>query len=303
MKNINSVRIKFISKKFSFRLMIYALLTGIGVVYLYPILYMIVNSFKSLPDLVNPTVEWIPSGIYFENYAKALTVLDYGSSLLNSIFIVSVSTVFQTLSCALAGYSLARFNIPLKKLWMVLIVLTFLIPAQVIMIPKFAMFSEYGLIGTPLSIFLPAAFGQGVNSSIFILIFYQFFISYPKSFDEAAKIDGAGNLKIFLKIAVPLCVPAIIVSLLFSFIWFWNETSMTGLLLGNNFRTLPMKLQSFVEEFNRTYVSGTASGMNRINEGIQLAATLLVIAPLLVLYLGLQKFFIEGIESVGLTGE
>lgn len=282
------------------KLLLYFLLIGIGIVFLHPILYMLDNSVKSVSDLVNPTVEWIPSHIYLDNYKVAVEVLDYGKSLVVTVILVGLATVCQTVSCALAGYALARHDMPLKKLWLVLMILSFLTPSSVTLIPKYLMFNNYGLIGSPLSVLLPALLGQGINSAVFVLVFNQFFGSYPKSFDEAARLDGASGIGIFFKVAIPVCVPAIIVSLLFSFVWFWNETYVSGLLYGETLRTLPMKLQSFVEEYSRSYGSGTG---NKINESIQLAATVLVVSPLMIVYVSLQKYFIEGIETSGITGE
>ncbi len=288
------------TKRLGTRALTYFILIGIGVVFLHPILYMLVNSFKSVSDLVNPTVEWIPNKLYLENYKSALDVLEYGKSFGVTLALVGVATIFQTVSCALAGYALARHDLPLKKLWLVMMILSFLTPSSVTLIPKYLMFNTYGLIGNPLSILIPAILGQGVNSTIFVLVFFNFFSRYPRSFDEAARLDGASGLTIFFKVAVPICMPAVIVSLLFSFVWFWNETYVSGLLLGNSMRTLPMKLQSFVEEYSRLGGSGAE---NKINESLQLAATVLVISPLMVLYIALQKHFIEGIESAGITGE
>ena len=229
-----------------------------------------------------------------------MQVLDYGKSFIVTVGLVSVATIFQTISSALAGYAIARHDMPLKNLWLVLMILSFLTPSSVMLIPKYLMFNQYGLIGSPLSVLLPAMLGQGINSTVFVLVFNQFFSSYPKSFDEAARLDGASGIEIFFKVAIPLCVPAIIVSVLFSFVWFWNETYVSGLLFGNTLRTLPMKLQSFVEEFSKSYASGSG---NKINESLQLAATVLVVSPLMLLYAALQKYFIEGIESSGITGE
>lgn len=288
------------TKRLGTRVLTYFILIGIGVVFLHPILYMLVNSFKSVSDLVNPTIEWIPNKLYLENYKSALEVLEYGKSFGVTLALVGVATIFQTVSCALAGYALARHDLPLKKLWLVMMILSFLTPSSVTLIPKYLMFNTYGLIGNPLSILIPAILGQGVNSTIFVLVFFNFFSRYPRSFDEAARLDGASGLTIFFKVAVPICMPAVIVSLLFSFVWFWNETYVSGLLLGNSMRTLPMKLQSFVEEYSRLGGSGAE---NKINESLQLAATVLVISPLMVLYIALQKHFIEGIESAGITGE
>lgn len=267
----NPARLKRKSKHAAGSLLRYFLLIGVGVVFLYPILYMIVNSFKNVTDLVNPTIEWVPSSLYIGNFRKALQVLDYGRSFVFTLLLVTAATLLQTLCCSLAGYALA--------------VTAFLSrgcgrhdrrhlhhPDPVTLIPKYLLYTTYHLVDSPLAVLVPSAFGQGVNSAIFILVFYQFFSSYPKSFDEAAQMDGAGLWKVFFRIALPICVPAVIISLLFSFVWTWNETYTSGTLMGKSFRTLPMKLASFVESYNTAYSSGTA-GLSRLNEGIRLSAT------------------------------
>lgn len=208
------------------------------------------------------------------------------------------------MSCAMAGYAFARHEFPLKRLWTVMLIAAFLIPAQVTLVPRYLMFYKYGLTNTPFAVWLPALLGQGVNSSIFILIFENFFGSYPRSFDEAAKLDGAGKFTIFFRVALPMVKPAVVVSILFSFVWVWNETYTAGQLMGAGLRTLPMKLESFVAEFAGIYNSASGDMSARLNESGRLAATLLVIAPLMLLYLILQKSFIKGIDAAsGLTGE
>lgn len=286
-----------------FKAFIILLLLIIGFAYLYPLAFMISTSFMDVDDLVNPTVQWIPSKLYLDNFKIASKVLDVKNSLLNSIIMAGVPAILQTISSALIGYGFARYEFPLKKLWFALLLFTFLLPVQVTLIPKYIMFSSYGMINTPFPSFLPALFGQGIRSAIFILIFYQFFSSYPKSIDEAAQIDGAGHFTIFMKIAIPMSIPAIVVSLLFSFVWYWNETYLSGLFFGNAIQTLPMKLQSFVDAYSRMYPVSDASLANRLNEGIRMAATLITIIPLLILYALLQKQFVESIDRTGITGE
>ena len=282
----------------------YFLLIGIGAVFLQPMAQMLVNSLKDVQDLVNPTIDWIPSHLYWGNFGRALYTLQYAKVLPFTVIYVAIAALCQTVSCAMAGYALARHQMPLKRLWMVMLVVAFLIPAQVTLVPKYLLFYKYGLTGSLLSTWLPALLGQGVNSSIFVLVFYQFFAGYPKSYDEAARLDGAGSLTVFFKVALPMVVPAIVVSILFSFVWFWNETYTSGLLLGSAYRTLPMKLESFVAEFTSIYQSGSSADMaTKLNESLRLSATLLVISPLMLLYAVLQRRFIQGIEAAGLTGE
>ena len=151
--------------------------------------------------------------------------------------------------------------------------------------------------------FLPALTGQGLKSAIFVLIFYQFFHSSPRSLDEAAQIDGAGKIKVFFQIALPMCTAAIVVAFLFSFVWYWNETYQSGIFYGQVIRTLPMRLQGFVDEYSRLYPASKTGDGNRINESIRMAGTLLTISPLVILYAFLQRQFVESIEKTGIIGE
>ena len=171
------------------------------------------------------------------------------------------------------------------------------------MIPRYLLFNSYRLIGTIWPTYLISALGQGIKSSVFLLVYYQFFSSYPKSLDEAAQIDGAGRIRIFTRIALPMAVPAIVVCFLFSFIWTWNNTTQVAQYSMGAVTTLPMHLEQFVDRFNKLYSSSQFSTGGALNEAIRLAGTLLTILPLVVLYLILQKQFVESIERTGITGE
>ena len=170
------------------------------------------------------------------------------------------------------------------------------------MIPKYLLFSQLGLLNSSLCIYLPALFGQGVNSAIFMLVFYQFFDSYPPALDEAAKLDGASDLQIFIKIALPVSVPAIVISMLFSCVWYWNETYYTSLFCGTNYTTLPMALQNFSFSFSQRFPTVPGSLANQLSEGIIMAATNLSILPLVIFYLLLQKQFVESVDKSGIAG-
>lgn len=283
--------------------LVYALLLGIGFVYLYPLMFMVINSLMDASDLVNPTVRWVPTRLYLGNYVIAYRVLDATKGLIVSILMAGIPALLQTASCAVIGYGFARFEFPLKKLWILLLVMAFIIPGQVTMVPRYMLFDAYDMIGSPMPAFIPALLGQGMKSSIFVLIFYQFFRSYPRVLDEAAEIDGAGKLKVFIKIALPMSVPAIVVSFLFSFVWYWNETYLAGVFYGKTIHTLPMRLQTFVSSYTAMYPTTDGSATNRINESIRMAGTLVTMAPLLLMYLVLQKQFVESVDKAGITGE
>lgn len=198
---------------------------------------------------------------------------------------------------------------------MVLVLITFVVPPYVLMVPTYTMFSDYNLLGSLKTLMLPAMLGQGLKSAIFILIFMQFFRQIPKALDEAARVDGASELTIFFKVAIPLAVPAIIISFLFSFVWYWNETYFTGLYLGGNnlgnassVKTMLIELNNFNEIFRQQlqaqggWASGVKGGADA-NEATRMAATVITVFPLLVVYFGLQRYFVEGIDRTGITGE
>ncbi|MEN3043325.1 MAG: hypothetical protein ABDH59_08550 [Fervidobacterium sp.] len=129
----------------SMKFIIYFLLLGVGYAYLYPLLYMITTSFMSVEDLVNPTVNWIPTRLTFENFVRAWKVLDAAKSLLNSAYMSTIPALFQTFITAIIAYGLSRFEFPLKKFWIVLMLATFLIPSQVTLVTKYMLFSRLNL--------------------------------------------------------------------------------------------------------------------------------------------------------------
>ena len=282
---------------------IYGILTGLGFVFVYPFIYMISVSLMDVKDLVDSTVTWIPNRVSFESFVRAGRTLDFAPAILDSLKMSVLPAALQTISLALSGYGLGRYPVPLKKLWIALAVLVFLIPAQVAVIPRYFLFNSYGMLGTIWPMFIISSLGQGIKSSVFLLMYFQFFSTYPKSLDEAAQIDGAGRFRVFYKIALPMAMPATVVCFLFSFIWIWNDTTQLSLFTYGAAATLPMRLQQFVESFNRLYSSASVSTGGALNESIRLAGTLLTILPLMALYLILQRQFIESIERTGITGE
>ncbi len=281
----------------------YFILTGMGFVFLYPLLYMLSVSFMDTEDLVDATVTWIPTHLSVESFVKAAKTLQFWDGLKDSLIMTVIPAALQTFTLALAGYGLALYRVPGKRFWLVLAVFIFLIPTQVTMIPRFLLFNSYHTIGTIWPVYLISLFGQGVKSSVFLLIYYNFFRSYPKSMDEAAKIDGAGAATVFFRIALPMAKPALVLTYLFSFIWIWNDTTQLPQYSTGAVTTLPMHLQQFVERFNKLYASVGVSTGGSLNESIRLAGTLLTILPLIVLYFIVQKQFVESIERTGLTGE
>jgi multiple sugar transport system permease protein len=286
-----------------FTVLLYMLLIAIGFVYLYPLLFMFITSIKSPSDLLNSMVQWVPTEFYVDNYIKAFNVLDYPTTLVSSIMISVIPSVIQAAVCSLVGYGLARYRFFGRNILFILILATFIIPAQNTVIPQMLTYKSLGLLGNIFSLILPAIFGQGYKSAIFILIFYQTFISLPKPLEEAARLDGASDLKVFTSIALPAAIPAYIISIIFSTVWYWNETFMTVIFLEGGIQTLPMQLAKFVQAYQNLYPPGTINIFDRLNEAVKLSGTFLNILPLLLMYFVLQKWFVESIERTGVTGE
>ena len=286
-----------------FTIVLYLLLIALGFVYLYPLLFMFVTSLKSPTDLLNPMVQWIPTEVYTGNYVKAWRVLSYPNTLVNSILVSVIPSLIQAAVCSVIGYGLARYRFKGKGLIFALIMATFIIPAQNTAIPQMLTFKRLGLLGNVFAIIFPALFGQGYRSAIFILIFYQTFMSLPKVLEEAARLDGASDLKVFLLVGLPAAVPAFIVSIIFSTVWYWNESYLTLMFLEGGVQTLPMQLAKFTQAYENLYPSGMVNIFDRLNEAVKLAGTFLNILPLLVMYFVLQKWFVESVEMTGITGE
>lgn len=289
------------------KILVYALLICIGFVYLYPLLYMISNSFMTLEDLLDTSISWIPSKLNIDNYRQAAISMNYFKSLLHSAVVAGVPTLINVLICSLVGYGFARFDFRGKKILMGILIFSFILPPQITMMPTYVLYSDMGITGTLWSFVLPALAGQGLNAPIFILIFYQFFKQVPKVLIEASKIDGAGYLQSFIRIALPSAVPAIITVLLFSFVWYWNESYLTqlyvsGVFVKGGWSTLIVKLKSF--DVNYGNALATVDGITTSNnESIRMAATMLSILPVLLIYFVLQRYFVESIDRTGITGE
>ena len=285
---------------------VYGLLIIIGFIFIYPILYMISTSFMDRNDLLDSSVKWLPSSLYIQNYIAAAKSMDFWKTLGKGVIIAGVPTLFNVLTGMIVGYGFARYEFKLKKLFMGILLFSYILPDQVTMIPTYVLYNDMGILGTIWTFVLPALFGNGINSAIFILIFYSFFKQVPKVLMEAAYIDGAGHFKAFFKIAIPSAVPAIITVFLFSFVWYWNESYLTemyvqGLTTKSEWTNLVIQLKNFDSNFSTRATTGDMA--TSLNESVRMAATSLSILPLFLMYLVLQRQFIESIDRTGITGE
>lgn len=288
------------------QLVVYGLLICIGFVYLYPMLYMFSTSFMNRDDLLDTSVKWLPSTLYIQNFIDAASSMDFWASLGKGVVIAGLPTLCNVMICMVIGYGFARYDFTGKKIMMGILIFSYILPSQVTMIPTYVLYNNMGILGTLWAFVLPAVLGNGINAPIFILIFYQFFRQVPKVLMEAAAIDGAGHFKSFYKIAIPSAVPAIITVVLFSFVWYWNESYLTemyvrGLSTKSIWTNLVIQLKNFDTSFETRATVGDAA--TSLNESVRMAATTLSILPLLIMYFFLQKHFVESIDRAGITGE
>lgn len=293
-------------------IVVYVLLITIAFIFLYPVLYMLSRSFMTSKDLLDSSATWIPTTITLSNYSSAIITMDFWGSLVKNIYLAAVPTLCQVFICSLVGYGFARYNFPGKMFWMVILLLSFLLPSQTTALPNYLLFQQFKLLDGTIKPFLVMAFlGQGFKSVLCILIFYNFHRQVPWSLIEAAEIDGAGHIKAYFRIAIPLSSAAIICVTLFSLVWYWNETYLIRQYLGygatraNALTTLMIELGKFDDSFNATVgaSSGGSTSSNKLNDAIRMAGTMLSVAPLMILYFFLQKQFVESVDRAGITGE
>lgn len=295
--------------------LLYIMLIAIGFVYIYPLLNMLVTSFESLDDLLDSSVRWLPHALRTDNYVKAFEVMGVTEHFIDTILLTALPALGQMISCSLAGYAFARFRFKGNGALMVCVLLTFIVPFPLLMMPTYSLYGDYQLLGSMWTVLLPALTGQGLRAAVFVLICRAFYQQTPLSLDEAARVDGAGEARIFFTIGVPLGLPAMLTTFLFSFVWYWNETYInsiyvTKITATHNLSTLMMELVRFEDSYS-AYLSSqygsaaaaAATGANTQNEAITMAGTIIVIAIPLLLYFVLQRYFVEAVDRSGITGE
>ena len=284
----------------------YALLAGISFIFLYPLLQMIANSFMSLEDLIDPTVIWLPSKLVFSNYQKAIEVLNYWKVLRVSITVALWPTIIGVASSAVIGYGFARHDFPGKKVWLFILVAVFLLPTLLMSIPTYVIYNELKMLESLKAYIYPALTGFGLRQSVFILIFYQFFRMVPSELCESAEVDGANSAQIFFKIAIPMVIPAFIICVLYSFVWYWNETTLAITYFKGKYTTLQIALSQFESIYRHLFPSGNiglGSANEMFNQGVLFAGTTLSILPLIILYIFTQRWFVESADRAGIAGE
>lgn len=288
----------------------YVLLFGLSFVFIYPMLYMFSKSLMTPADLTDASVQWLPKKLSFSNYEYAFEELVFVKSFFNSMVTSLIPALIQILSCAIAGYGLARYRFPGYTLLLGMVLFSFLVPPQTIVVPLYMLFSDMNWINTYLPYIVPPLFGHGLRGALFVLIFMQFFRGLPYQMEEAARIDGASAFRTFWSIMMPLARPAMLVVFLFSLVWHWNDLFQPSLytMLNENFNLtqyLSIMDGKGEQELSKG-LGGAASDLVGLAPTFQnrvMAGALMTILPMLLLYLFTQRYFVEGVERAGIAGE
>lgn len=301
------------------------LIFGLMFVILFPIFQQFSLAIRDPIDINNPTVIWIPENFSSLTLKVASLVLNYRESLLGSLRISFVTMVFQIFVTSLAGYAFARLRFRGSNIIFLLVLATIMIPPQTLSMSRylnFRFFDVFGIIqairGEPLnllnsrwSLYLMTAFGQGIQSGIFIYIFRQFFRNIPMELEESAEVDGASVLRTYWSIMLPNVRSGILVVGLFAFVWQYNDVYFTSLLqvdqdielLSNNLKNAMVFIPNALFMSGADHLVSKDVDQNPFYTALVAnTCAFLVMLPLLVLYIIVQKYFVQGVERSGLVG-
>jgi len=299
-------------KKLLLRIVMYLLVCGLAFVFLYPFLYMIVKSLMTNSDLISSSVAWLPTEFKFENYAIALDLMKGKVFAKNSVMVTVIACIGHVFSCSFIGYGFARYNFPGKKLLFMFVILAFIVPTQTLIIPSYLTYSRFGWLNTYLPLTVPAFFGFGLRGALYVFLFRQFFLTVPRSLEEAARIDGCGFFRTYWKIVFPLARATIVVALVLAVVWHWNDSYEPGIYITSPAKQfLPPRIRLIVEAANALPDQqqemlrqlGLEEGEDTLNDAVVMAGAAIISAPVLLFFAFAQRQFMQGIERSGITGE
>lgn len=289
-----------------------AIIIGVGYVILSPVIGMLVNSFSSDTDAVDPMVFVLPKNPTMERYSLAAKRLNYLPTMARDLIYTLTLTLLQLLVCSMVGYGFARFDFRFKKFLFGCVVVMIVIPSHTIMLPLYLSFREFNPLGlvklitgssmnlmsTPIPMYIMTLLGCGVRSGLYIYIFNQFFRGLPKEIEEAALVDGAGVWYTYFRIMLRNAMPSVITVAVFSIVWQFNDTFYAKLFLISEDVVISKKISTLQAVIaNQDKVLSVTIQELYLDAGI-----ILVLLPIVLIYVFLQKYFIEGVERSGIVG-
>ncbi len=284
---------------------LYVMLIALAFVFLQPFIYMLVNSFKTYNDTMNVSIKWVPREGTLGNWALAADALNLGTTFFNSVFVTALATLGHLFSCSFVAYGFTRFNFPGKNILFALVIFSIVVPIQTLSVPLYMLYAGMDWIGTYNPLIIPTYLGVGLNGGIFVFLFRQYYLGLPASLEEAASIDGCSEYGTFFKIILPSTGSTFLVSFVLSFVWHWNDFFEPGLYINNTKRfLLPQMLPTMYDFFDKIAAGTSNESLETLlqyHAGVIMAATLICVLPLLIMFLFLNNKFMQGIERTGLV--
>jgi len=261
-------------------------LAALTAVWLLPLVWIAVTSLKPAPEIIRLPIRWLPTHPTAHNLVVALTTsrtAPIGRAFLNSTIVATVETLATLAIDAMAGYALARLEFPGRRLIFGVVVASIMVPFQVTLVPLYLMFQQAGWLNTYQALILP-----GLSRAFGVFLMRQFFLSLPRDLSDAARIDGAGPLAIFTRVALPLVRPALAALGIFTFLRSWNEFTWPLIAISrNDMMTLPVALSRLLGSFFVEY-------------GIVMAGAMVAALPLIFVFFVAQRQIIEGVALTGM---
>ena len=262
------------------------LLIAASLVMIYPVLWMLVSSFRPTDVIFRTPGLWV-NDLIVENYTEGWNALSdpFTTYLINSAIVVIGAIAGNLLSCSLAAYAFARLQFRFKAVWFSIMLVTIMLPIHVVLVPQYILFNYLGWVNTFIPLILPKFLA---TDAFFVFLMVQFIRGIPRELDEAARIDGCGHWQIFYRIMVPLMTPALATTAIFTFIWVWSEffTSLIYLTDPTKY-TVPLALRSFLDS-----TSGS-------NWGAMFAMSVVSLIPIFLAFLFGQRYLVKGIATTG----
>ncbi len=263
----------------------------LGFLMIYPLLWSVSSSFKANSEIFTRPYSLIPAEWdILNNYAsgwKGVGGVSFATFILNSLFVAAVGTFGGVASSVLAAYAFARVKFRAKSFWFACVMMTLMIPSQVMVVPQYILFKKLDLINHLSALIAPWFFG----SAFFIFLMVQFIRGLPIELDEAAKIDGCGKIGIFARVILPLVSPAVVTSTIFSSYWIWQDFFQPLIFMSKpKLYTVSLALNAFLDP----------NSLN--NFGGLFAMSVVTLVPVILIFLIFQKYLVEGISTSGLKG-
>jgi multiple sugar transport system permease protein len=269
------------------RVALYLILIVLSVIFLMPLVWLVTTSVKSQGEVFAQPPVWIPEVFRWSNYADAVDRAPLWTWLRNTTTVTVLAVIGNVLTSSLVAYGFARLEFPGRGILFILLLSTMMLPDVILLVPQFILFREFGWIDTLLPLIVPTFFGGGAFN---IFLVRQFYLTIPRDFDDAARLDGASNWQIWRQIMLPLSAPALTAVAIFSFVHHWNDFMGPLIYLqSEDTKTLALGLRAFI--------SPTDASWN-----ISMAASMFLVIPVLLVFFFGQRYFIRGVAMTGITG-